>query len=186
MRLLRVSFACALALGLAGCPKSSTSGDDAGVVVVPPAQDSGPAEEPPGPGPAIFTLQYALPDAGLESIPFVGEEEGRPVIEPTSALELRSAQLLHNYRVRVFDEADRALTSDDEAQESASGLLYRISLPTPLKTGHRYVLVIDAQSGASMTDARGQELADVRLAFQVSGEKEKPVAPTKKQKQRRR
>jgi len=122
----------------------------------------------------------------MESIPFVGEEEGRPLIEPTSTLELRGSQPIHNYRVRVFDEADRALSSDDAAEESSTGWVYRISLPTPLKTGHRYVLVIDAQSGTSMTDAQGHELADVRLAFQVSGEKEKPPPPAKKQKQRRR
>ncbi|WP_342747702.1 hypothetical protein [Melittangium boletus] len=179
-----MSFVCAVALGVAGCPKPSTPTDDAGVVVTAPTQDSG--VDSAVPAPAVFTLQYALPDAGMEPIPFVGEEEGRPLIEPTSTLELRGSQSIHNYRVRIFDEADRALSSDDAAEESSTGLVYRISLPTPLKAGHRYVLVIDAQSGTSMTDAQGRELADIRLAFQVSGEKEKPPPPAKKQKQRRR
>jgi hypothetical protein len=114
----------------------------------------------------------------------VGEEEGRPVIDPTSALELRSTLVLRNYRIRLFDEAERAMVSDDSAEESPSGLLYRISLPTPLKTGHKYTLVIDAQTGTSMTDSQGREVPDMRIPFQVSGEKEKPPPPTKKQRRR--
>ncbi|QRN92833.1 hypothetical protein JRI60_26860 [Archangium violaceum] len=184
MRLLRLSFAvCAAALVVAGCPKPSAPTDDAGVTA--------PGSEPDvgvdaGPGPASFTLQSMLSDAGLETIPLVGEEEGRPLIDPTSTLELRSTQVLRNYRVRLFDEVDRAMVSDDTAEESPAGLLYRISLPTPLKTGHKYTLVIDAQTGTSMTDAQGREVADLRIPFQVSGEKEKPQPPAKKQKQRRR
>ena len=182
MRLLRLSFAvCAAALAVAGCPKPSAPTDDAGV---PAAGSETAVEADAGPGPASFTLQYVLPDAGLEAIPLVGEEEGRPVIDPTSALELRSTLALRNYRVRLFDEAERAMVSDDSAEESPSGLLYRISLPTPLKTGHKYTLVIDAQTGTSMTDSQGREVPDMRIPFQVSGEKEKPPPPTKKQRRR--
>jgi hypothetical protein len=38
-----------------------------------------------------------------------------------------------------------------------------------------------------MTDSQGREVPDVRIPFQVSGEKEKPAPPQppKKQKQRR-
>ncbi len=183
MRLLRLSLAvCAAALAVAGCPKPSAPTDDAGVTA--------PGSEPDvgvdaGPGPASVTLQSMLPDAGQESIPLVGEEEGRPLIDPTSTLELRSTLALRNYRVRLFDEADRAMVSDDSAEESPHGLLYRISLPTPLKSGHKYTLVIDAQTGTSMTDSQGREVPDMRVPFQVSGEKEKPPPPAKK-KQRRR
>jgi len=185
MRLSRLSFAvCAAALVVAGCPKPSTPDTDAGV---PPAEselDAGLAEQP---APASFTLQYERPDAGgMDTIPLVDADEVRPLIEPTSTLELRSTLTLRNYRVRLFDEVDRAMVSDDAAEESPQGLLYRISLPTPLKTGHKYTLVIDAQTGTSMTDAQGRELPDVRIPFQVSGEKEKPAPPPKKQKQRRR
>lgn len=185
MRLLRLSFAvCAAALVVAGCPKPSAPTEDAGVTT---------AEEPDagadaGPGPASFTLQYALADAGMESIPLVGEEEGRPLIDPTSTLEVRGTLALRNYRIRLFDEAERAMVSDDTAEESPNGLLYRISLPTPLKSGHKYTLVIDAQTGTSMTDSQGREVPDIRIPFQVSGEKEKPAPPQppkKKQKQRR-
>lgn len=186
MRLFRLSFAvCAAALVVAGCPKPSVPAD-AGVTTA--AESELDAGVDAGPGPATsFTLQYALADAGMESIPLVGEEEGRPLIDPTSALEVRSTLALHNYRIRLFDESDRAMVSDDTAEESPNGLLYRISLPTPLKSGHKYTLVIDAQTGSSMTDSQGREVPDVRIPFQVSGEKEKPAPPQppKKQKQRR-
>jgi hypothetical protein len=184
MRLHRLSFAvCAAALVVAGCPKPSTPETDAGL---PPAElDAGLAEQPPAP--ASFTLQYARSDAGgMDTIPLVDADEARPLIEPTSTLELRSTVALRNYRVRLFDEVERAMASDDTAEESPQGLLYRISLPAPLKTGHKYTLVIDAQTGTSMTDSQGRELPDVRIPFQVSGEKEKPAPPPKKQKQRRR
>jgi hypothetical protein len=180
MRLLCLSVVGAAALGVAGCPKPSVPAEDAGTAVT----DSLPDAAFVAPGPASFTLRYTLADAGMESIPVVGEEEGRPIVEPTSALELRSSRTLRNYRVRLFDESDRALVSDDTAEESSDGVLYRISLPTPLKSGHGYVLVIDAQSGASMTDAQGQEVADIRMPFQVSGEKEKPPPPAKKRRPR--
>jgi hypothetical protein len=93
---------------------------------------------------------------------------------------VRSNLALRNYRIRLFDEVDRAMVSDDAAEESADGLLYRISLPAPLKTGNKYTLVIDAQTGTSMTDAQGRELEDVRVPFQVAGEEEKPPPPPRK------
>jgi hypothetical protein len=179
MRLLSLSVVGAAALGLAGCLKPSVPTEDAGTAAISPP-DAALAQ----PAPATFTLRYTLADAGTESIPVVGEEEGRPIVEPTSALELRSSRALRNYRVRLFDESDRALVSDDTAEESPDGLLYRISLPTPLKSGHGYVLVIDAQTGTSMTDAQGREIADIRMPFQVSGEKEKPPPPAKKRRSR--
>lgn len=179
MRLLSLSVVGAAALSLAGCPKPSAPTEDAGTAAISPP-DAALAQ----PAPATFTLRYTLADAGTESIPVVGEEEGRPIVEPTSALELRSSRALRNYRVRLFDESDRALVSDDTAEESPDGLLYRISLPTPLKSGHGYVLVIDAQTGTAMTDAQGREIADIRMPFQVSGEKEKPPPPAKKRRSR--
>ena len=181
MRLLCLSVVSAAALGLVGCPKPSAPTEDAGTALIDSLPDAALAQ----PGPASFTLRYTLADAGTESIPVVGEEEGRPIVEPTSSLELRSSQALRNYRVRLFDESDRALVSDDTAEESSDGLLYRISLPTPLKSGHGYVLVIDAQSGTSMTDAQGREIADIRMPFQVSGEKEKPPPPPAKKRRSR-
>jgi hypothetical protein len=182
MRFPRSSFAvCAAMLVLAGCPKPSepSAADASAEAPTPPPE----ASSTPGPT-AAFTLQYTLADAGVESIPIASEEEGRPLIEPTSALELRSTLALRNYRIRLFDEVERAMVSDDTAEESAAGLRYRISLPTPLKAGFKYTLVVDAQTGTSILDAQGRELADLRIPFQVAGEKEKEPPPTPKKRRR--
>jgi hypothetical protein len=180
MRLLRHGLAALCAsLLLAGCPdkQQPTTTVDAGVT-------EAPKETPATPPPATFTLRYQHPDGGLEQIPLAVDE--RPTIEPTSVIELRSSLGLRNYRVRLFDEVDRAMISDDSAEESPDGVLYRITLPNPLKTGHRYTLVVDAQTGAAFTDTLGRELEDLRLEFQIAGEKEKPAPPPKNEKKKRR
>ena len=183
MRLLRSSCALCVAVLITACPSSKPPpADDAGVAGTNTQEDAGTA---PGPGPATFSLQYGLPDGRLDTLALVGEEEGRPLIEPTSTLELRSSLALRNYRVRIFDEAERALVSDDAAEETPEGLVYRITLPTPLKTGHRYTLVVDAQTGTSLVDARGREVPDLRAGFQILGDKEKPAPPPAKKKRRR-
>ncbi|MBU8894751.1 hypothetical protein DRW03_26780 [Corallococcus sp. H22C18031201] len=167
--LLRTGFAatcCGLALVLAGCPsKTPAPGLDGGVAAS--VVDAGIA-----PPVAVFSLQYQSPDAGLATIPLALDE--KPLVEPTSVLELRSSVPLRNYRVRLFDESDRAVVSDDRATESETGLEYRIGLPEPLKTGFSYTLVVDAQTGSSLTDAQGHDIDDLRAQFQVAGEKEKP------------
>ncbi len=116
----------------------------------------------------------------MEAIPLAVEE--RPTIEPTSMIELRSSIGLRNYRIRLFDEVERAMVSDDSAEETPSAVIYRISLPTPLKSGHKYTVVLDAQTGSTFTDTLSREIEDHRFEFQVAGEKEKdtPAPPSKK------
>jgi hypothetical protein len=166
MRLLPSSLAlCVAALAALGCPKSREPAGDAGVVTV----DAGPA-------PVAFRLQYALADGGgTAPIAPSASSEDWPLLQPTSVLELHATLPLRNYRIRLFDESDRAMVSDDTAEESGSGLAYRITLPEPLEAGHRYTLVIEAQAGDELTDGLGRKLEDVRIAFQVAGEKEKPA-----------
>jgi hypothetical protein len=174
MRLLRRTGLAALcglsaALLMTGCPdKTPEASPDAGVAGPVSPVDSGPET-------AVFTLQYLAPDAGLALIPLALEE--KPLIEPTSDLELRSTLVLKNYRVRLMDEADRAMISDDSATESSDGLVYRIHLPQPLKTGFSYTLVVDSQTGSAFQDSRGHDVEDLRAAFQVAGDKEKPKPP---------
>jgi hypothetical protein len=179
MRLLRLAI-CASIL-LAGCPdKQPAASVDGGVAEAP--VDAGPAAPPP----AAFTIWYQLRDGGLEPIPLAVEE--RPTIESTSVIELRSSIGLRNYRIRLFDEIERAMISDDSAEETPNGVIYRISLPNALKPGHKYTLVLDAQTGTAFTDALGREIDELRFGFQVAGEKEKdsPAPPSKKNGKKKR
>ena len=183
MRLFRRTGLAALcgltAALLTGCPDKTpdTAAVDGGVTGAPAVPDAGPDT-------VVFQLQYQAPDAGLALIPLALDE--KPLIEPTSDLELRSTLPLRNYRVRLMDEADRAMISDDSVTEADDGLVYRIHLPQPLKTGFSYTLVVDAQSGTAFQDARGRDVEDLRAAFQVIGEKEKPKPPEKPSKKKRK
>ncbi|WP_404373158.1 hypothetical protein ACIHQR_18730 [Corallococcus coralloides] len=173
MRLFRRTGLAALcgltAALLSGCPeKTSQAPVDGGVTGATAAPDSGPEA-------VVFTLQYQAPDGGSALIPLALEE--KPLVEPTSDLELRSTLGLKNYRVRLMDEADRAMVSDDSVSEADDGLVYRIHLPQPLKTGYSYTLVVDSQTGSSFQDSRGRDVEDLRASFQIIGDKEKPKPP---------
>ncbi|MGE6759663.1 hypothetical protein ACQKGO_16725 [Corallococcus interemptor] len=154
---------------LTGCPDKTTQAPvDGGVTGAAAVPDSGPEA-------VVFTLSYLSPDGGSALIPLALEE--KPLVEPTSDLELRSTLGLKNYRVRLMDEADRAMVSDDSVSEADDGLVYRIHLPQPLKTGFSYTLVVDAQTGSSFQDSRGRDVDDLRAEFQIIGDKEKPKPP---------
>lgn len=173
MRLFRRTGLAALcgltAALLTGCPdKTPQAPVDGGSTSATATPDAAPEA-------VAFTLQYQAPDAGLALIPLSLEE--KPLVEPTSDLELRSTLPLRNYRVRLMDEADRAMVSDDSVTESDDGLVYRIHLPQPLKTGYSYTLVVDAQTGTAFQDSRGRDVDDLRAAFQIAGDKEKPKPP---------
>jgi hypothetical protein len=181
MRSLRFGLVCGATLAafaLAGCPKDRTAEPDGGLAEAPSAPDAG--TQPL----VTFSVQYQAPDAGLAVLSLALDEQ--PVIEPTSTLEFRSTPGLRNYRVRLFDETERAMVSDDAAEESPTGLVYRIQLPTPLKSGHKYTLVVDAQTGSAMTDTQGRDVEELRAEFRIAGEKEKPPPPTQNGKKRRR
>lgn len=175
-----------LALAASACPEQpqpSPAAPDAALAVQP---------TPPTPPDLRVTARFASADGGLVDIPFA--PGARPLIESTQTLEVSSNLALSNVRIRVFDEADRAMVSDDEILDPAepdSGSLpgvtgYRIHFLAPLKTGHRYTLVVDAQSGATFSDSEGRAQLDQRLEFQVAGEKEKPAPPKVKKPVRRR
>ena len=153
---------------LVSCSPGSRGAADAGVAVAP--LDAGPPAPPP---PVTFSLAAQLPDAGVQLVP-TGDSEP-PLVEPTQALELRTDLGLRNFRVRLFDEADRALVSDDVAEVSESGLVYRMSFPEPLRPGHAYVLAVEPQTGPLMEDALGRPVPEQRFELRVAGEKEKPA-----------
>ncbi|WP_095959057.1 hypothetical protein [Corallococcus macrosporus] len=126
----------------------------------------------------------AAMDLGLTDIALAPDDAA--IIEPTTLLELRTSRLLKNYRVRLFDEADRAMISDDEVEETEAGLVYRIRLPRPLKSGFKYTLVVDAQTGTAFTDALGRDVDEFRQTLQIAGEKDKPAPPPRRSGKRRR
>lgn len=151
-----------------------------------PDAGSGTAE-PADAGPAVperleLKVQAEIPDAGVIDVPF--ETGTVPEIPPAEALVVSTNLPLTNYRIRLFDEIDKAMVSDDEPSEMADGLRYRIQLPAPLKTGHGYTLVIDAQTGDAILDAQGRAHPEQRLEFRIAGEKERPPPPPKKRRRR--
>jgi len=129
-----------------------------------------------------LTLKSVLPDGGFAPIEL--QPHARPLIDSTRQLELSTNVALRNHRIRVFDEADRVMISDD--QSSDQGTDYQITFREPLKPGHRYTLVLDAQTGSSFTDDHGNAQSERRLEFQVSGEREKAPARKAIAKKRRR
>jgi len=166
----------AVALLAAGCPRPQ-----------PPAPDAGPPAAVVDAGlvvPLAIDLEVTLPDGGTERHPLLGLET--PLVSPAQHLVVESNRPLHNARIRVMDESDRALESDDVPEESATSLRYRIYLLRPLEPGHRYAVLVDAQSGATFDDGSGKEVPEQRLEFRTSGERERPKPAPPKRKRRNR
>ncbi len=141
--------------------------------------DAGPDRE------LVLSVKALLADGGFASLEF--QPNARTAIDPTQKLELSTNIALHNYRIRVFDEADRVMISEDRADGSDDEIQYQILFPEPLKPGHRYTLVLDGQTGSSFTDGRGNAQGERRMELQVSGDKAKaPVRKSSSRKRRRR
>lgn len=170
-RVVVLVLSAAVSFVLPACPDRSTS-----------AVDAGPAA-PPDAGPPVLedlelTITADVPDAGTVSL----ELKPDTVVEvpQASALTITTNLRLHDFRIRVVDEGDRGLVSDDVSDVTATGNAYRIVFPEPLKTGYRYAIVVDSQSGGPIEDATGRTHPDQRLSFKVAGEREKPAPPRKK------
>ena len=140
-------------------------------------------QAPPHPSQLEVTVTAEVIDAGSLAIPL--SRDGRPEIPPARALLVETNLPLQNYRVRVFDEADRAMVSNDDAEDSDGGIRYRIEFPEPLKSGHRYAVSVDAQTGPELVDSFGRSHDDVRLEFRIAGEKVKDQPPAAKRRRRR-
>jgi hypothetical protein len=110
------------------------------------------------------------------------------VVEPASELWFQTDTTLRDFRVRIFDEANRALVSDDETEPVDGGTAYRIRFASPLKSGHKYTLVVDGQTTPDVVDVTGKPHPEYRFPVQVSGEKvkEAPPPPPPGKKKRRR
>jgi hypothetical protein len=177
MCLNRRALLTAVAAFALGCPSEAPK------TPAPPAPviDAGPPAPPPQ-LPLELKITGTLVDGGSMELP--AADGGLPLLEQSTALEVISNQPLINYRVRVFDEADRAMVSDDETSDEPGPIRYAITFPEPLKTGHRYAVVIDAQTGAAFTDAQGRPLPDHRVELKIAGERVKAPPPPKKRRRR--
>lgn len=163
-------------LAVSGCKKSES---EAAKEAAPPA--------PPAEIALRVTAQAELPDGTtLELVPPAPSE---PVnVDAFQVLTLHSNLALPNARVRVFDEASRAMVSDDEVLPPAPGseFTYRVRFPEPLATGNRYSVVVDGETGDSLLDGAGKAHPDTRIALLINGERQKPPPPAKASKSRRR
>ena len=158
----------------AGCTRPLPTVPDAGPPVA--VVDAGPAI------PLVLDLVVGLPDGGIERYALLALET--PVVPPSRQLLVESNKALHNARVRVMDESDRALESDDVPEEGPGSLRYRIDLLRPLEPGHRYAVLVDAQSGATFDDGTGKEIPEQRLEFRTSGDRERPKPPPQRKRRR--
>jgi hypothetical protein len=173
----RLAATCLLLLGAAACRPAPEAVVDAGLASISP--DAG----LPLP-PLTLDLEVALPDGGTERHALLGLES--PRITPGQALTVESNRRIRNARIRILDEADRALASDDVPEEYPVGLRYRIALLAPLEPGHGYAVLIDPQSGATLDDGTGRELPEQRLEFRTTGERLRPKPPPSTHRRRRR
>jgi hypothetical protein len=181
MRTIARAFSWAV-LGLAACHSRAPKILDAGARfdAAEMAGTSGPAEM--APTQLEVTIIAELLDAGTLPVRFSPGE--RPEIPPAQALLVETNLPLQNYRLRAFDEADRAMVSDDRAEDADGGIRYRIRFPEPLKSGHRYALVLDAQTGPQLLDSFGRSHQDVRLELRVAGERAKEQPAPKRRRRR--
>ncbi|HZX43994.1 MAG TPA: hypothetical protein VFE93_19300 [Myxococcaceae bacterium] len=177
MRSWKVVKLCAVVLSATGCPGTSP----------PPLPEAGPVAAAPDAGPIVplaLDLLVALPDGGTERHALLGLET--PLVFPSRQLLVESNRPLHNARIRVLDEQDRALASDDVPEQTPTALRYHIDLLQPLDPGHRYAVLVDAQSGATFDDGSGKEVPEQRLEFRTSGERERARPPPPHRKRRHR
>ncbi|MBX7114437.1 MAG: hypothetical protein K1X64_08915 [Myxococcaceae bacterium] len=139
-----------------------------------------------GPQWLAFHGEVFLLDGGTQ--PFsVNAEDAQLETGKTDKLVLHFSSRLVDYRVRLFDGSDSIVVSDDhEVVLNGGGLDYQIGLQTPLKPGRSYLLAIDAQMHAAVSDAQGKLFKDCRLPIHVSGEPEpEPAVKTKKRRRSR-
>jgi hypothetical protein len=145
-----------LCLVLAGCPEKpalDAGVADSGAIVL---VDAG----PPAPAEVV--------DAGPPQLDVELPDE----MDPVQQLDVRIPLIIKDYRLRVFDDADKVVPSDDTAHEADGGIDYSIAFTEPLKAGRKYRLTIEPQ----LNDGEFKELD---RTFKIRGEIEKPPKKSK-------
>ncbi|MBX5481523.1 MAG: hypothetical protein IRZ16_06740 [Myxococcaceae bacterium] len=169
-----------LTFALPACREQPPAPPDAGGAAA--VVDAG----PPQPVALEITVTGEPPDGGAPfEVPL--SDGARPEVPQLQKLTVTTNLPLKDFRLRIFDEADRAMVSDDTSELIPdAGIRYQVVFPEPLKAGYRYALVMDAQTGPAMTDVAGNEHPDLRREFKIAGEREKPAPPPKQKRHRRR
>jgi hypothetical protein len=160
-----------MGLLLAGCPPRAPAVEDAGFALdasiggadaaVAEVVDAG----PPAPADLPMVVTAPLADGGVE---VVTQE-----LDPGSRLSVWIGTPLSDYRLRVFDDADRVVPSDDAAKDVDGGIDYQIVFLEPLKTGRTYRLTIESELGNALEGFKDAELL-MRVRGQVQVEPKKP------------
>ena len=165
---------------LAGCPERTGAPIDADSGFPDAAIELIDAGPPLPPVPRELAIEM-FADGGVETI------DGVTAIDPVTELAVRINVPLTDYRLRIFDESDKQLPSDDQASSADGGIEYRIVFPEPLRTGRKYTLLINAQTGTVLDDSAGRPYRDLEMKLLVRGEKqpEPKSAGAKKSKKRR-
>jgi hypothetical protein len=151
----------------------------------PPVPDAGPVQVdagPPPPPPLALSLRVTDEDGGTEVFPLQPGEP--PSIAPTQALELLTNKPLKNQRLRILDEAERVMASDETLEQTDAGTRDQVHFLQPLLGGHRYTVVLDAQTPGDVVDPEGKPVPEQRLTFQTTGEREQPPKPAPKKRSR--
>lgn len=172
----RVYITLIIGLFCMGCPEGEAvdaGPSDAGVPVVDAGAPVAPADLPPIELGARLELWFA--DGGFQQVP-----PSKPtLIDPLQRMGLQ-LPALKDYRVRVFDGADKVVVSDDKAQAVDGGISYEISFAEPIKRGREYRVVIEAESGGAVTDPIGRRYLDSEFLLKVDGPVEPEPRPAKK------
>jgi hypothetical protein len=180
MRHLRYWRGVTVSLSIAaGCHPPSAPSSDGGML---PQKPQWVVEGVAKPMPLPLTLALPLTDGGASIATFAPKK--RLEIEPTQQLQLTAPYPLENFRIRVFDEADRAMVSDDAFEVFDGGTSYRIQLSQSLRPGYRYTIVVDPQTGERFGSDGGPAFGEQRFELKVVGERKREI-PTPKRRRRR-
>lgn len=177
-----VVLATCLAIAFAvACPSAPPAGPDAAPAPQVPdvgTPDSGPPL-PPGPDAGPSPLQFkarAVTDAGVTDL--VADASNEIPTESRFELELGNVK---DVRVRLFDEADKAVPSTDQL-ELGQATRYFLAPNELLTPGSGYALVIDGLKNFEATDGTGKSLEVTRIGLRTVGEKPTPPASAKSKK----
>lgn len=173
-----VLAACLAMAFAAACPTPVPAGPDA--APVPQAPDIGTPDSGPPPPPGLdagpIPLQFkarAITDAGVTEL--VADAANEIPVESRFELELGNVK---DVRVRLFDEADKAMPSTDKL-ELGLATLYFLSPNELLTPGSAYALVIDGLKNFEATDGTGKSLEVTRIGMRTAGDKPASPASTK-------